>query len=85
MQVGLSLLNSTECTDRLLGEFPVFDQGQNICAAGEGRLFLFEKRRVGWNSCWGSSTSFDEGQNICAAGERCVWRVCGMCAGASSA
>lgn len=33
-QVQLALLNSTQCEERLLGEFPVFGKGQNICAAG---------------------------------------------------
>ncbi|KAI7845439.1 hypothetical protein COHA_000990 [Chlorella ohadii] len=33
-QVELALLNATQCNDRLLGEFPVFAKGQNICAAG---------------------------------------------------
>lgn len=33
-QVQLALLNSTQCEERLLGEFPVFGKGQNVCAAG---------------------------------------------------
>ena len=38
-QVQLALLNSTQCDERLLGEFPVFGKGQNVCAAG-GLAFI---------------------------------------------